>query len=74
MNGAAGGGTADEIRPFPWRELMALCLGRYGWRPRDFWAATPREIACLLGEPERQPAIGRGELEALIARFPDGAN
>ncbi|MBA5776367.1 phage tail assembly chaperone [Stappia sp. F7233] len=53
---------------------MALCLGRYGWRPRDFWAATPREIACLLGEPERQPAIGRGELEALIARFPDGAN
>lgn len=53
---------------------MAFGLGRLGWSPAEFWAATPREVAAALrahGSPGRDP-IGREALSLLIATYPDG--
>lgn len=55
---------------FPWAEMMAMGLGRLRLSPRDFWAATPREIAAAF--PTRKPAaLPRGVLEQLLQQFPD---
>lgn len=46
----------------------------FGWRPDEFWAATPDELAALFdvlvppGETPPAPA----ELARLKERFPDG--
>lgn len=45
-----------------------------GWRPADFWAATPAELAAVLealagGEP---PRAGAADLQRLARMFPDG--
>lgn len=54
---------------------MALGLGLLGWAPREFWAATPRELAAaaegLSGRRRTEPAT-RAVLNELMARFPDG--
>ena len=69
------GGTAPEtdISAFPWDAVMALGLSTLRWRPRDFWAATPREIAAAAGLGTRPigAALGRAELARLIAAHPD---
>lgn len=54
---------------FPWSELMATGLGKLRLSPRDFWAATPREIAAAF--PKRQGALTRSTLAQLLERFPD---
>ncbi len=63
--------AADE--PFPWRELMALGLGRLGLDSAAFWSMTPRELAAavegLTGIRGAPP--DRARLEALMRRFPD---
>jgi uncharacterized phage protein (TIGR02216 family) len=45
-----------------------------GWRPDEFWTAPPRELAAALGgvAGEGADAPERSEIEALMARFPDG--
>jgi uncharacterized phage protein (TIGR02216 family) len=54
--------------------LIAFAVGRLGWTPPVFWAATPRELAAVLGAlVPATGATGRAELDALIARFPDGS-
>lgn len=53
---------------------MAFGLGRLGWPPRDFWAATPREIAAALrahGAGRQLGPPGRAALERLMALHPD---
>ncbi|KPF65504.1 hypothetical protein IP69_17560 [Bosea sp. AAP35] len=60
--------------PFPWREVMAFGLGRLGWPPAVFWAATPREIgAALRAHQTSHGAVApkRAELRALMAAYPD---
>ena len=49
---------------------QAAALG-LGWRPDDFWGATPAELAGALAVPEAidPPSIDR--IDALRARFPD---
>nr|WP_238475402.1 phage tail assembly chaperone [Sphingomonas cavernae] len=46
-----------------------------GWRPEEFWAATPVELATVLGalgdESEAAPP-GAIERAALMEMFPDG--
>ncbi|MCA3555307.1 phage tail assembly chaperone [Aestuariivirga sp.] len=55
---------------FPWEKMMATGLGTLRLSPRDFWAATPREIAAAF--PKRQPgALPRDVLERLLEQFPD---
>ncbi|WP_430913154.1 phage tail assembly chaperone [Methylobacterium sp. sgz302541] len=48
---------------------MTFALARLGWRPADFWAATPRELAAALGR--KAPAADRAALDRLLAAFPD---
>ncbi|WP_414644353.1 phage tail assembly chaperone [Bosea sp. (in: a-proteobacteria)] len=60
--------------PFPWHEVMAFGLGRLGWSPETFWAATPHEIDAALRAHRtgQSPAVpGRDALRALMAAHPD---
>jgi uncharacterized phage protein (TIGR02216 family) len=50
--------------------MMHLGLGVLRLSPRDFWAATPREIAAAFASPSAGPP-GRRDLDDLINRFPD---
>lgn len=49
--------------------LAGLAAQVLGWRPREFWAATPAELALSLGggEPDEAPP-SRAELMTMIAR------
>lgn len=53
----------------PWEEIMRFGLGVMRLSPAALWAATPREIAAAAGPGGTAP--GRGELAALMRRFPD---
>lgn len=55
---------------FPWAEMMAAGLGTLRLSPREFWAATPREIAAAF--PARgRGALPRSALDQLMQQFPD---
>lgn len=45
-----------------------------GWRPDEFWRATPAELACVLramsGGRDAE-AVGAADLGRLKAMFPD---
>lgn len=48
-----------------------------GWRPDEFWAATPDELATALAPLSEalgagEPALDRARLEQLMERHPDG--
>lgn len=53
-------------------ELAAFAAGLLGWRPGEFWASTPAELATALGQ-DQGPAeqISREAVERLRAQFPD---
>ena len=52
--------------------LAAIAAQALGWRPAEFWAATPAELALSLGAPEAGDAPpSRAEIMALIARETD---
>ncbi|MBG0810588.1 phage tail assembly chaperone [Methylosinus sp. H3A] len=59
---------------FPWARAMAFGLGVLRLSPRDFWAMTPRELACaaegVYGRAAGAPS--RDTLAALMRAFPDG--
>jgi uncharacterized phage protein (TIGR02216 family) len=59
--------TARE--KFPWARLMHLGLGVLRLSPKEFWAATPREIAAAFGGPASQ--LLRTNFEELMKRYPD---
>jgi hypothetical protein len=42
----------------------------FGWRPADFWEATPAEVAAILTafEPGEAEPLSRNELEQLLER------
>jgi uncharacterized phage protein (TIGR02216 family) len=54
--------------------LAGLAGALLGWRPDEFWRATPAELGAvleaMLGEAEA-PA-SRADLARLMERFPDG--
>ena len=52
---------------------MAFGLGRLGWEPEEFWAATPREIAAALAafRISAGAAPDRDRLAALMRAHPD---
>ncbi|HLL30312.1 MAG TPA: phage tail assembly chaperone [Allosphingosinicella sp.] len=53
--------------------LAGLAGALFGWRPDEFWRATPAELGAVLEAmlgPEGEGA-GRGDLERLMERFPD---
>jgi uncharacterized phage protein (TIGR02216 family) len=49
---------------------MHLGLGVLRLSPRDFWSATPREIAAAVAT-ERAAPPARADLLDLMNRFPD---
>lgn len=53
--------------------LAGIAARLLGWRPEEFWNATPAELATALveGGDAIEPVSG-GEVQALMARFPDG--
>lgn len=46
-----------------------------GWRPEEFWRATPAELAAVLdaavGEDERGEGVDGSELARLMGVMPD---
>ena len=53
--------------------LCALAARALGWRPGEFWDATPAELAACLADPAAPPApLARGDLHRLMESDPDG--
>lgn len=54
--------------------LAALSARILGWRPNDFWTATPAELAMSLADPDDPVAapMGRDELNTLMERDSHG--
>lgn len=60
-----------------WPGLMRLGLGALRLPPEVFWEMTPREFSRALegaglASSGAMAGMRRGDLEALMARFPDG--
>lgn len=56
------------------RMLAGMAARLLGWRPQEFWEATPDELATALTVP-RDPVVAppsREAMAALHALFPDG--
>lgn len=48
-------------------KLYGITARLLGWRPDEFWAATPAELAAALAPPEgRTDALGRDELNRMM--------
>jgi uncharacterized phage protein (TIGR02216 family) len=45
-----------------------------GWRPDEFWAATPAELECVLAamQPQIEAPLDCGDIQKLMEQFPDG--
>ena len=53
--------------------LCALAARGLGWRPGEFWQATPAELAACLADPATTPVpIGRKDLNRMLEREADG--
>jgi uncharacterized phage protein (TIGR02216 family) len=68
---AAGARGADAV---DWPALMRAGLGALRLPPGDFWAMTPREFRHALegaGLLRGPAALGRAELERMMAAHPD---
>jgi uncharacterized phage protein (TIGR02216 family) len=56
--------------------LAGLAGALLGWRPGDFWNATPAELAAVIGALAEQggavPPPDAATFAALKERFPDG--
>jgi hypothetical protein len=48
--------------------LSGLVPRLLGWRPADFWAATPAELAAIFATPEHPAGepLSRAELDHLL--------
>ncbi|MGU3536712.1 phage tail assembly chaperone [Methylobacterium sp. A54F] len=75
-----GGDAPGPAPAFPWDAALHLGLHRLGWRPRDFWAATPRELIAAAGTstgaprtwaPQTWAAPTGADLARLLAAHPD---
>lgn len=56
------------------RRAAHVAAAALGWRPDEFWAATPAELVTALGldaAPDTSPADTM-KLAALMEAFPDG--
>lgn len=55
--------------------LAGLAGALLGWRPDDFWRATPAELAAVLAAmsgPDAAAGADGSDLERLRRMFPDG--
>jgi uncharacterized phage protein (TIGR02216 family) len=42
-----------------------------GWRPEEFWNATPAELGLALQMPTEVESPDRATIDVLLQRFPD---
>jgi hypothetical protein len=64
----------DRLGPAAIR-LAGVMARVAGWRPDEFWAATPADVrAVLAGWVDRaeEPCFDGAALAAMMERFPDG--
>lgn len=55
------------------RRLAGLVARALGWRPGEFWTATPAELAAILvRDDEAATPLSRAELTLLLEREGDG--
>ncbi len=56
------------------RRLAGLVPRALGWRPYEFWCATPAELAAILASDpiSAEMPLSRTELTALLERDRDG--
>jgi len=54
--------------------LAGLAGALLGWRPRDFWDATPAELAAVIDAlgGEHEARVSGDDLARLKEMFPDG--
>jgi hypothetical protein len=54
--------------------LAGVACRSLGWRPNDFWTATPAEVAAIFSRESggAEDGLSRGEFEALLERDKDG--
>ena len=66
--------TDDRLGPAA--IVLAGVLARVaGWRPDEFWAATPADVRAVLAgwaEAEADADFDGATLAAMMERFPDG--
>jgi uncharacterized phage protein (TIGR02216 family) len=56
-------------------QLLGLMARVAGWRPDEFWAATPADVRTVLGgwvEGDAAAPVDGASLAAMMERFPDG--
>jgi uncharacterized phage protein (TIGR02216 family) len=46
--------------------LYGISARRLGWKPEDFWAATPAELAAALSLPGGPATLDRAELNRMM--------
>jgi len=54
--------------------LVALAAQYLGWRPSEFWSATPEELRLALSDPARRDsgqALTMAELKHMLERESD---
>jgi len=56
---------------FDWAGLMRRAFLELRLLPADFWALTPAEFLMLLGVGAGDGPMGRAQLSALSAAYPD---
>lgn len=55
------------------RRLAGLSARALGWRPREFWEATPAELAAAIADPASEfLPMSRAEIDILLERESDG--
>jgi hypothetical protein len=56
---------SERLGPVALR-LSALAARALGWRPEDFWGATPAELAAVLAPPQPAASFDRADLDRLL--------
>lgn len=52
--------------------LAGFASSVLGWRPGEFWAATPAEFVTALGlDAQSGEQMDRAAMDRLLAQFPD---
>jgi uncharacterized phage protein (TIGR02216 family) len=54
--------------------LAGIAGALLGWRPDEFWKATPAELGAVIRAVAGpgEAGVDRSQLDALMGRFPDG--
>ena len=54
--------------------LAGMAGALLGWRPDEFWTATPAELAAVVAAlaGEARPVAGADDLARLMEIYPDG--